>query len=86
MADHIRVPIKKIGTGHWGQLNMFGDAHLICGESVKLRDEKFTLAGQHRVRLYMFKKNVHWRIPDGLAIDISAVEPSTAPLRRPQRS
>jgi len=39
MADHVNVPIKMLGTDRWGQLSVFGDSHLICGESVKLRKQ-----------------------------------------------
>jgi hypothetical protein len=74
-----------VGTERWGQLSAFGDAHLICGETVKLRDEKFSFAGQHRVRLYSFKKNVHWKIPDGIPLDIAAVPPAASAPRRAQR-
>jgi hypothetical protein len=85
MASHVRVPVKVIGTDRWGQLNLLGDTHLICGESVKLRDENYSLAGQHRVRLYTFKKNVHWKIPEGISLDVAAVAPATTPPRRSQR-
>jgi hypothetical protein len=84
MADHVRVPIKIVGTERWGQLSAFGDAHSICGEVVKLKNENFSFAGGHRVRLYSFKKNVHWKIPEGLSLDIAAVPAATAP-RRTQR-
>ena len=78
MADHVRVPVKVVGTERWGQLSLLSDAHLICGETVKLKDEKYSFAGQHRVRLYSFKKNVHWKIPEGVSLDITAVPPATA--------
>jgi hypothetical protein len=84
MADRIRVPIKTVGTERWGQLSAFGESHLICAEAVKLKDEKFSFAGGHRVRLYSFKKNVHWKIPEGAAFDIADVTPAVAP-RRTQR-
>jgi hypothetical protein len=82
MAEHVRVPVKVIGTDRWAQLNLLGDAHLICGETVKLKDEKYSFAGQHRVRLYSFKKNVHWKIPEGVSLDIAAVAPAAAAPRR----
>ena len=84
MADHVRVPLKAVGTERWGQLSALGDHHLICGEDVKLKDPNFSFAGGHRVRLYSFKKNVHWKIPAGVPVDIAAVAPANAP-RRPQR-
>jgi hypothetical protein len=87
MADpikHIQVPIKVLGGERWGQLSYFGDTHLICGETVKQKDEKYSFAGGHRVRLYSFKKNVHWKIPEGISLDIAAVPAAPAP-RRTQR-
>ena len=81
MANHVQVPVKVVGTERWGQLNVFGDNHLICAESVKLKDEKFSFAGGHRVRLYSFKKNVHWKVPEGVTLDISAISPADAPRR-----
>jgi len=85
MADHVRVPVKIVGTERWGQLSLLGDTHLICGESVNLKDASFSFAGGHRVRLYSFKKNVHWKIPEGISLDIAAVPPATAAPRRAQR-
>jgi hypothetical protein len=60
---------------------MFGDSHLICGESVRMKDENFSFAGGHRVRVYLFKKNVHWKIPEGVSLDISSVPAAQAPRR-----
>ncbi len=85
MADHVSVPVKIVGAERWGQLSHLGDTHLICGETVKLKEENFSFAGQHRVRLYSFKKNVHWKIPEGIPLDIAAVAPAVEP-RRKQRS
>jgi hypothetical protein len=85
MADYVRVPVKTVGTERWGQLSLLGDAHLICGETVKLKEANFSFAGGHRVRLYSFKKNVHWRIPESIGLDITAVAPATAAPRRTQR-
>lgn len=83
MADHVRVPVKIVGTERWGQLSALGDNHFICGEKVQQKDGNYSFAGQHRVRLYSFKKNVHWKIPDGIALDVTGVAPAAAP-RRPQ--
>jgi hypothetical protein len=59
--------------------------HMICAEDVRLKTESFSFAGQHRVRLYSFKKNVHWKIPDGIPLDIAGVAPATPPRRQPNR-
>jgi hypothetical protein len=81
MSDRVRVPVKLIDGVRWGALSLLADNHLICGETVKMKQENFTIAGQHRVRLYSFKKNVHWKIPDGVSLDVAEVPPATAPRR-----
>jgi hypothetical protein len=84
MADHVSVPVKVIGNERWGQLSVLSsDSHLICGEKVDQKKD-FSFAGGHRVRLYSFKKNVHWKIPEGVSLDIAGVPPANAP-RRVQR-
>jgi hypothetical protein len=85
MVDHIPVPIKTVGKDRWGQLCLIADTFLICGESVDLRDQKFSFAGNHRLRLYRFRKSVNFKIPDGIALDIAEVLPASAP-RRTQRN
>jgi len=87
MADGVRVPVKVVQGERWGHLSALGDSHWICGESVSLKDEKYTFAGGHRVRLYAFKKNVHWKIPEGISLDIAAVPPASPPhpSRPPRR-
>jgi hypothetical protein len=84
MADRIGVPVKVIDGVRWGQLNLIAESHLICGEIVREKNQSFTLAGQHRVRLYSFKKNVHWRIPDGISLDVTGVPPANPPRRHQQ--
>lgn len=75
MKPRISVPVKVVGGDQWAELHLFGLVHEICGEEVKLLKENFTFAGQHRVRLYKFKKNVHWKVPLGTKLDIEAVVP-----------
>jgi hypothetical protein len=82
VPDTITVPVKVIGTDRWAQLNFFGDSHSICGEKVKSIEENYTFAGGHRVRLYVFKKNVHWKIPAGISLDVGKVNPAAPPPRR----
>ena len=84
MRDRTFVPVKVVNGVRWGDLAAISHAHEICGESVKRKEENFTFAGQHRVRLYVFKKNVHWR-PLGQELDISAVVPDVPPRRNQQR-
>jgi len=85
MASHVSVPTKKVNGALWGDLSVFGNQHYICGEKVALHDEGFSFAAGHRVRLYSFKKNVHWKIPDGIALDISDVPAAEAPRRQQRR-
>lgn len=79
MTTHIQVPVRVVGTQKWGNLNALGVSHEICGETVNLKDANFSFAGGHRVRLYHFRKNVHWRITTGMDIDIAEVQPATSP-------
>ena len=85
MPDYVRVPIKKVNSEKWGQLSLFGLNHQICGEKFALKDNSYTFAGQHRVRLYSVRKNVHWKIPEGTQLDIEGVVPATPPRRQPGR-
>ena len=78
MADGVRVPIRVIDGVRWGHLSALAENHVVCGESVNLKNEKFSFAGGHRIRFY---KNVHWKIPDGIPLDISSVTPASAPRR-----
>lgn len=79
---HVRVPLKEWDGHKWAQLNLLALTHEICGETVKMKDGAYSFAGGHRVRLYSFKKNVHWKVPEGVSLDISGVEPGAAPRRR----
>jgi hypothetical protein len=74
MPQSIAVPVKKVGNVLWGDLTAFGLAHEVCGERVDMVNQQFSFQGGHRVRLYKFKKNVHWKIPVGIQLDISAVD------------
>jgi hypothetical protein len=85
MKEYVQVPVKEIVGARWGQLNALADKHEICAEEVRLKQENFSLAGGHRVRLYTFKKNVHWKIPDGVELDISGVAAEPTVRRRTQK-
>lgn len=82
MRDRVSVPVRMVDGERWGDLNVLASTHEICGEVVKCKNEKFSFAGQHRVRLFQFKKNVHWKIPEGIDLDITNVLPGAAPRRR----
>ena len=82
MTKSISVPLKFVGKKAWGDLSKFGLSHEICAERVDIVDNQYSFAGGHRVRLYKFKKNVHWGIPAGVDIEISAVTPLSPTLMR----
>ena len=81
MARQVLVPIKVVNKAEWGDLSVLGLAHEIVGETVKEKNPKFSFAGGHRVRLYYFKKNVHWRI-SGAEFDIAEIAPVRPPRKK----
>jgi hypothetical protein len=82
MPKTVKVPIKTVGTEEWAQLCVFGKDHIVCAEDYRLKDQNYTFAGQHRVRLLSLKKNVHWKIPAGTYLDVTEVPAAGAPPRR----
>jgi hypothetical protein len=85
MRSRVSVPVRVVGRENWGDLASLALSHDICGEKVSRKDDKFSFAGGHRVRLYRFTKNVHWRIPTEVELDITDVTPASTPPRRDQR-
>jgi hypothetical protein len=83
VSQRITLPVKIFQNERWAELSVHApsSSHDICAEKVNKRDEQFSFIGGHRVRLYAFKKNVHWRIPAGVTLDISAVPAALAPRR-----
>jgi hypothetical protein len=57
------------------------EQHEICGYSFNQKKD-ISFAGGHRVRVFRAEGNVHWRIPQGVQLDISRVTP---PRRMPRR-
>lgn len=84
MSNRISIPYCVHDGWRWARLSLFGKDHHICAEDLTVVDNKYTFLGQHRVRLYKLKKNVHWRIPE--QYDISGVPPAEPPRRQPHRS
>jgi hypothetical protein len=82
MSDRITIPVKKVNGEPWGELSFFGSAHEFCCEKGELKDNQYSFSGGHRVRLFHLRKNVHWKIPVGQNLDVSAVPPATAPRRQ----
>lgn len=78
----ISVPVKIVDGKKWGQLSTFSLNHELCAEKFEKIDDKYSFAGGHRVRLYRLRKNVHWRIPEGIELDIADVDAKAQPKRR----
>lgn len=81
-SERVSVPVKIVNGAKWGQLSALADSHEICAEKVIRVDEQYSFAGGHRVRLLRLRKNVHWKIPDGVVVDIKDVAPAAAPPAR----
>jgi hypothetical protein len=83
-VSRVRIPVKKWDGGEWGEISALGPTltYEIVGEDVRLHKEKYTFSGGHRVRLFKFKKNVHFRLPEGTKLDITAVPDGVPPPRR----
>ena len=84
MPSSVNVPVKKHDGYDWAEMNHFGNDHVICGERFIKQDESYSFVGGHRVRLYKIKQCVHWRLPQGVLLDIAAV-PAAPPRRMPRR-
>lgn len=84
MIGRISLPVKLVNNEKWAEISAHAPqwTHEICGEDVRPKDLAFSFAGGHRVRLYKFKKNVHWKIPTGVNLDISQVPPANPPRRQ----
>lgn len=79
----IRVPVKRHDSADWGDLCSWNNVAVeVIAERVDRRDDKYTFIGNHRVRRLKLKKNVHFKLPQGTALDISDVKPATAPRRQ----
>jgi hypothetical protein len=73
--DRISVPVIEHDGYRWAALSSFGKDHEITGESCSCVDQKYSFKGGHRVRIYKIKKNVHWRLPSTVTLDITDVAP-----------
>jgi hypothetical protein len=80
-TESLTIPVQRVNNDRWGRLSIYGSRHELCCEDIRLKKENFSFIGEHRVRLYIAKGNVHWRIPQGVELDISLVAPAN-PRRR----
>jgi hypothetical protein len=85
MSEVVRLPVKKWGATKWADLGSLGHIHEIIGEKFDMKDNNYSFAGGHRVRLFKVKNNVHFKIPEGVTLDISGVTPAEAPRRQGSR-
>lgn len=73
MTQSLIIPVKEVRGDKWGCLDRLCDDHEIVGYDFKLKNDQYSFAGGHRVRLYKVKGNVHFRVPIGVTFDISSV-------------
>jgi len=77
--SYVQVPIKVVNKEKWADLGALALTHEIVAEKCNKVEENYSFAGGHRVRLWKFKKNVHFKVPSGVDLDISGVAPAVAP-------
>lgn len=84
--DRITFPVKVVNGTRWVDLASVALSYEVCGETVRQKPD-LSFAGGHRVRLYLFKKNVHLKYPErGVELDISEVPtPSMAPRKQSKK-
>jgi hypothetical protein len=87
MGSVVSLPLKVHSQCNWAEISSLAPTQVfeIVGETVKLGDQNYSFIGGHRVRLYKFKKNVHFRVPAGTDFNISSVVPAEPPRRQPPR-
>lgn len=85
MRRVVVVPVKKVGKEEWCDLSALGLSHEFVGETIKLKNQNFSFAGGHRVRLYLAKKNVHWRMTSD-DFDITELKTDEAAPRKKMRA
>jgi hypothetical protein len=68
----VSFPTKHVGGDEWLDMTAYGLAHDFCAERVDCCGD-LALSGGPRVRHYTFENNVHWKLPKGFVVDISAV-------------
>jgi hypothetical protein len=77
----IQIPTRVLRGQRWADFSFLARKHQLCAEGFNTLSENVSYVGGHRVRLYVLKGNVHWRVPEGV-VDITNVAPATEPPRR----
>jgi hypothetical protein len=88
VTDKIVVPIRMYNGEKWGALTYIacGRPLEVVAEQFEQKKDNFSLFGQHRVRLFKLKANIHFKLPpDAVTLDISNVPASTQPPTRRQK-
>lgn len=74
------------GTEQWGCLDTWGNNSVdVVAYTVKKIEDQYSFVGGHRVRLFRFWNNVHFKVPPGAAtFDITNVAkaPPAPPTKR----
>ena len=84
----IVVPIRVYNGEKWGALSYIKGGRIleVVAEQFEHKKDNFSLFGQHRVRLYKLKANIHFKIPtEAVTLDISGVPAAVQPPRRQGR-
>lgn len=83
--SRVSLPVKKHDKADWAEISSLGPTltYYVVGEKVDCADQNYSFIGGHRLRKYKFKKSVHFTVPVGTQLDISAVAPQTPPRRQP---
>lgn len=84
MSQRVSIPVREHDRQKWGWLSALCDDHEVVGYDFRKISDQYSFIGGHRVRLFKIKGNVHFKIPTGVAFDISAVPPA-APRRQDLR-
>jgi hypothetical protein len=82
VSDRIAVPIRIYNGEKWGALTYIacGRPLEVVAEQFEQKKENFSLFGQHRVRLFKLKANIHFKLPaDAVTLDISGVPAAVQP-------
>jgi len=80
MTRTLVLAVKEFKNEHWCGLSTLGVGGVdVVAEKYKKIDEHFSFEGNHRVRLFRFWDNVHFKVPTGVKLNIESVPSALAP-------
>jgi hypothetical protein len=83
MTRNLVLAVKDFKNEAWCALSSLGIGGVdVVAYKVKKVDDQFTFEGNHKVRLFRFWDNVHFKIPTGVKLNIEAVPMAAAPPTR----